>query len=116
VFYGSTEAGCVAALDHQDIHRKPGSCGPPALLCEVRIAPNGELLARGPLVFDGYFEDPEATEAALADGWYHTGDVAEVDDEGYLSITGRARDVMRTGGASQWRPSRSRRWWPITRP
>jgi acyl-CoA synthetase (AMP-forming)/AMP-acid ligase II len=100
VFYGSTEAGGVAALDHHDIHRKPGSCGPPALLSEVRIAPDGELLARGPLVFDGYFENPEATEAALVDGWYHTGDVADVDDEGYLSITGRTRDVMRTGGES----------------
>jgi len=99
VFYGSTEAGSVAALHHPDIERKPGSCGPPAPLTEVRLDEGtGELWVRGPLVFDGYFEDPEATAAALVDGWYRTGDVAECDDEGYLAITGRARDVIRTGG------------------
>ena len=53
---------------------------------------------RGPLLFDGYLDDPEATAAALEDGWYRTGDVVDVDDEGYLSIVGRARDVIRTGG------------------
>ena len=47
---------------------------------------------------DGYFEQPEATEGALRDGWYHTGDLGALDDEGYLSIVGRARDVLRTGG------------------
>jgi acyl-CoA synthetase (AMP-forming)/AMP-acid ligase II len=100
VFYGSTEAGGVASLDHADLHRKPGSCGPPAPSSEVRIASDGEVLVRGPLVFDGYFEDPEATAAALADGWYHTGDTAEEDADGYLTITGRVRDVIRTGGES----------------
>jgi acyl-CoA synthetase (AMP-forming)/AMP-acid ligase II len=50
------------------------------------------------LLFDGYLDDPEATAAALEDGWYRTGDVVDVDDEGYLSIVGRARDVIRTGG------------------
>lgn len=99
VFYGSTEAGNVASLDHADIERKPGSCGPPSPSSEVQIAPSGEVLVRGPLVFDGYFENPEATAAALVDGWYHTGDLADVDDEGYLSITGRARDVIRTGAS-----------------
>ncbi|HEX4246140.1 MAG TPA: class I adenylate-forming enzyme family protein, partial [Acidimicrobiales bacterium] len=72
VFYGSTEAGSVASLDHGDVHRKPGSCGLPAPSCQVRIDPDGELLARGPLVFDGYFEDEEATGAVLVDGWYRT--------------------------------------------
>jgi acyl-CoA synthetase (AMP-forming)/AMP-acid ligase II len=47
---------------------------------------------------DGYFDDPESTGAALRDGWYHTGDVGALDDEGYLSIVGRVRDVLRTGG------------------
>jgi acyl-CoA synthetase (AMP-forming)/AMP-acid ligase II len=100
VFYGSTEAGGVASLDLHDLHRKPGSCGPPAPSSEIHIASDGELLVRGPLVFDGYFEDPEATAAALADGWYHTGDTAEADADGYLTITGRVRDVIRTGGES----------------
>ena len=65
----------------------------------MRIDPgNGELLTRSPVLFDGYFGDPEATAAAFEDGWYRTGDLAEVDDDGYLSIVGRARDVIRTGG------------------
>lgn len=98
VFYGSTEAGGVAALEHDDLDRKPGRCGLPSPMAQVRIDDNGELLVRGPLVFEGYFDDPEATAEAFADGWYRTGDLAEVDDEGYLSIVGRAHDVIRTGG------------------
>jgi acyl-CoA synthetase (AMP-forming)/AMP-acid ligase II len=97
VFYGSTESGNVAQLDHVDIDRKPGSCGVPAPLQDVRIE-DGELWVRGPLLFDGYFDNPEATAEALVDGWYRSGDLADVDDEGYLSIVGRARDVIRTGG------------------
>jgi acyl-CoA synthetase (AMP-forming)/AMP-acid ligase II len=98
VFYGSTEAGGVATLDHADLHRKPGSCGVPAIATEVRIDDAGELWARGPLLFDGYFEDPEATADVLVDGWYRTGDLAVADDEGFLTVVGRVRDVIRTGG------------------
>lgn len=98
VFYGSTEAGSVSWLPPDDMYRKPGSVGVPAILTETRVDPGGELCVRGPLVFDGYLDDPEATAAALEDGWYRTGDVVDVDDEGYLSIVGRARDVIRTGG------------------
>jgi len=98
VFYGSTEAGSVASLDHADIGRKPGSCGVPAPGTQTRIAPDGELWVRGPLLFDGYLHDEAATAEALVDGWYRTGDLAEADDEGYLTIVGRARDVIRTGG------------------
>ena len=98
VFYGSTEAGGVAALEHEDLDRKPGRCGLPSPFVEVRIDGSGELWVRGPFVFDGYFDDPAATADALVDGWYRTGDLAEFDDEGYLSIVGRARDVIRTGG------------------
>jgi fatty-acyl-CoA synthase len=99
IFYGSTESGNVATLEHPDIARKPGSCGVPSQYQEVRIdRANGELLTHSPVLFDGYFGDPEATAAAFEDGWYRTGDLAEVDDEGYLSIVGRARDVIRTGG------------------
>jgi acyl-CoA synthetase (AMP-forming)/AMP-acid ligase II len=100
VFYGSTEAGSVAALEHRDVHRKPGRCGLPAPFQEVKLADNGEVLSRGPLQFDGYFGNEAATAEAMRDGWYHTGDVAEVDDEGYLSIVGRVRDIIRTGGES----------------
>jgi len=98
VFYGSTEAGGVAALEHEDVDRKPGRCGLPSPFVHVRVDDDGELWVRGPFVFGGYFEDPAATADALVDGWYRTGDLAEFDDEGYLSIVGRARDVIRTGG------------------
>ncbi len=98
VFYGSTEAGPVAMLDDADIARKPGSCGPVVPTAEVRLDPSGEVLVRGPLVFDGYFDDPRSTEDAFDDGWFRTGDLAVVDEEGYLTIIGRARDVIRTGG------------------
>jgi fatty-acyl-CoA synthase len=100
VFYGSTEAGGVTLLRDEDIERKPGSCGVPQHSCAVRSDPEtGELLVRGPLLFDGYFDDPASTAAAFtADGWFRTGDVAAVDDDGYLSIVGRVRDVIRTGG------------------
>jgi fatty-acyl-CoA synthase len=100
VFYGSTEAGNVASLEHADIRRKPGSCGVPSPSSEVRIDDDGELCVRGPLLFGGYFGDPEATAAALVDGWYRTGDLAETDEGGYLTIVGRASDVIRSGGES----------------
>jgi acyl-CoA synthetase (AMP-forming)/AMP-acid ligase II len=100
IFYGSTEAGTVSTLAPVDIRRKPGSVGVPAPLAEVAVSPEGELWCRGPLLFDGYFENPEATAEALVDGWYRSGDLVDVDDEGYLSIVGRARDVIRTGGES----------------
>lgn len=100
VFYGSTEAGCVTGLDQEDFAAKPGSCGLPAIWAETRIAPDGELWVRGPLVFDGYFEDPEATAASLTDGWCRTGDLAAVDGDGYLSIVGRASSLIRSGGES----------------
>jgi acyl-CoA synthetase (AMP-forming)/AMP-acid ligase II len=98
VIYGSTEAGVVTTLDPVDMHRKPGSVGPAAPFSTTRVDASGELCVRGPLLFDGYFENPEATAEALVDGWYRTGDLVAVDDEGYYSVVGRARDVIRTGG------------------
>jgi acyl-CoA synthetase (AMP-forming)/AMP-acid ligase II len=101
VFYGSTEAGNVASLTGGDVARKPNSCGVPSTATEVRIdAGSGELCVRGPLLFDGYYGDPVATANAIQDGWYRTGDLATVDDEGYLRIVGRANDLIRTGGES----------------
>jgi acyl-CoA synthetase (AMP-forming)/AMP-acid ligase II len=74
--------------------------GVPGPLAEIRLSEAGEILCRGPMLFDGYFENSEATAAALVDGWYHSGDLVDVDDEGYVSVVGRARDVIRTGGES----------------
>jgi acyl-CoA synthetase (AMP-forming)/AMP-acid ligase II len=98
VFYGSTEAGSVTQLEHADIERKPGSCGVPGPFTAVRTDADGQLLVKGPLLFDGYLDDLAATRAALVDGWYATGDLGDVDDEGYVTIVGRLGEVIRTGG------------------
>jgi fatty-acyl-CoA synthase len=98
VFYGSTEAGSVSCLDHADFRRKPGSCGPPAPGVTVRLADDGELWVRSATLCDGYLDDPEATAACLVDDWYRTGDLAEEDGDGFLSVVGRSGDVVRTGG------------------
>jgi fatty-acyl-CoA synthase len=100
ITYGSTEAGTVCRLSPTDIFRKPGSVGLPALGSEVRLAEDGEILVRNSMLMNGYFRDPEATAAALAGGWFHTGDLGVQDEEGYFSIVGRAGDVIRTGGES----------------
>jgi fatty-acyl-CoA synthase len=100
VFYGSTEAGNVSSLDHADIGRKPGSCGVPAPGVSIRIDTNSELWVKTTTLFDGYLDDPGATREVLDGDWYRTGDLAEVDGDGFLTIVGRARDVIRTGGES----------------
>ncbi len=75
-----------------------GRAGAPALGTEVAVAASGEVLARSNTVLDGYWEQPEATADALADGWFHTGDGGTLDDEGYLSISDRKKDVIISGG------------------
>ena len=97
VFYGSTEAGPGTVLAHADLARKPGSVGLPQPGVDVRLE-DGEVCIKSELLMDGYFDQPDATAEALRDGWYHTGDLGSLDEEGYLSIVGRARDVIRTGG------------------
>ncbi|HYU38302.1 MAG TPA: AMP-binding protein [Acidimicrobiia bacterium] len=97
IFYGSTEAGPGTVLAHADLGQKPGSVGLPQPGVDVRLE-NGEVCIRSDLLMDGYFDQPDATAEAMRDGWYHTGDLGSLDDEGYLSIVGRARDVIRTGG------------------
>jgi acyl-CoA synthetase (AMP-forming)/AMP-acid ligase II len=98
VTYGSTEAGAVCKLAFEDIHRKPGSVGPPLPGVFVRVDDMGELWTRSPFLFDGYFRNAEATAAALVDGWYRTGELAEIDDDGFVSIVGRSSETIRTGG------------------
>jgi acyl-CoA synthetase (AMP-forming)/AMP-acid ligase II len=98
VFYGSTEAGPGVQLGDADLFRKPGSVGIAQPGVDVRLTDRGEVVMRSPFLMDGYFDDTPATTQALRDGWYHTGDLGAFDEEGYLSIVGRARDVIRTGG------------------
>jgi fatty-acyl-CoA synthase len=98
VYYGSTEAGAGTALADRDLLRKPGSVGLPVPGVELRQTAAGEICLRSDWLMDGYFDNPAATAAALIDGWYHTGDVGAVDEEGYVWITGRLSEIIRTGG------------------
>jgi acyl-CoA synthetase (AMP-forming)/AMP-acid ligase II len=99
VFYGATESGAVTLLRDEEMERKPGSCGVPQHSTTVKLADTGEMLVRGPLIFNGYFDDPAATAAAFTDdGFFRTGDLAVIDEDGFLSVVGRAKDVIRTGG------------------
>ncbi|MBW2274142.1 MAG: acyl--CoA ligase [Deltaproteobacteria bacterium] len=100
VYYGSTEGGAGSALSDRDVLRKPGSVGLPVPGVELRLSAEGEVCLRGELLMDGYFDDPQATRASLVEGWYRTGDLGSLDDEGYLWITGRLREILRTGGES----------------
>ncbi|HVM66007.1 MAG TPA: class I adenylate-forming enzyme family protein [Acidimicrobiales bacterium] len=97
VNYGSTETGRSVALGHDDLFRKPGSVGIPIPGVRARLD-DGELLLSTDRVMSGYFDLPEETAAVLGDGWYRTGDLAEIDGEGYVSVVGRRKEVIRTGG------------------
>jgi fatty-acyl-CoA synthase len=97
--YGLTEAAPnVLCLPPEDAMRKMGSAGKPYPYVDVRLGAESELLVRGPNVFPGYWRNPEATAAVLRDGWLHTGDVAEVDDESCYRIRGRLKDMFISGG------------------
>jgi len=89
--YGTTEVAGVTG--HKRTKQRAGTVGPPLAGMEVRIADDGELVARGPNVMLGYWEAPDATAEVLdADGWFHTGDAAHIDEHGELIILGRTRD------------------------
>jgi acyl-CoA synthetase (AMP-forming)/AMP-acid ligase II len=98
VNYGSTETARAVALRDPDLFTHPGSVGHPIPGVRAALADDGELLIASDRLMSGYFELPAETDEAIRDGWYHTGDLAERDEEGYLSIVGRKKEVIRTGG------------------
>lgn len=91
--YGLTEAAPIVTLNHP-FHARQGSVGKPIAGVEIRIAPDGEVLVRGPNITSGYFNDPEATAEAFEDGWLHTGDIGALDSGGRLYIRGRKKEMI----------------------
>jgi len=95
--YGLTETSPVIAVNSPRAHRL-GSVGIPLSNIEVRIADDGELLVRGPSVFKGYWNMPEESAAAFEGDWFKTGDIGNLDSDGFLSITDRKKDLIKTSG------------------
>jgi long-chain acyl-CoA synthetase len=107
--YGLTETSSVSTMNAgTDYERKPDSVGPPVPVVEVKVADDsgnplptgevGELWIRGPNIVKGYWNKPEATAETFTDGWLHSGDVARLDEEGFVYIVDRAKDMLIRGG------------------
>ncbi|MBK4142734.1 AMP-binding protein [Corynebacterium macginleyi] len=100
--YGLTETAAAAAVDYLD--QSIGTVGPPLGGVTLRINDDGEVCIKGAMVFQGYWNAPEATREAFDDGWYNTGDLGEIDDDGKLTITGRKKDLIVTAGGKNVSP------------
>ncbi|MFY9668592.1 MAG: AMP-binding protein, partial [Trebonia sp.] len=106
--YGLSETSPVASFNHPGRGRKPGSIGTPIRDVQMRAVDGsgqeipqgevGEIVIRGPNVMKGYWQRPEATAEAISDGWFHTGDLARIDSDGYFYIVDRKKDLVIRGG------------------
>ncbi|MBQ1090728.1 long-chain fatty acid--CoA ligase [Streptomyces sp. B93] len=102
--YGLTETTAAATLV-PPLRPRPGTVGLPVPGTSVRIADDGEVLLKGGIVFGTYWNDPEAADAVLTDDWFHTGDLGSLDQDGYLTITGRKKDILVTSGGKNVSPA-----------
>ncbi|MGO9976108.1 MAG: AMP-dependent synthetase/ligase [Solirubrobacteraceae bacterium] len=102
--YGMTETASVVSVNTLAAFRL-GSVGPPLPGVQVRIAGDGEILVKGPNIFKGYYRDAGATRETLVDGWLHTGDLGRLEEDGFLYITGRAKDIIITAGGKNITPA-----------
>jgi long-chain acyl-CoA synthetase len=102
--YGMTETSTSASVNRPDAYRF-GSVGKPFGGIEAKIADDGEVLLRGPNIFTAYYKNEDATKETLVDGWLHTGDLGHIDEDGYIYITGRKKDIIITAGGKNITPA-----------
>jgi long-chain acyl-CoA synthetase len=102
--WGMTETSTAATCNTMDEFRF-GSVGKPFPGVEIKIADDGEILARGPNIFRGYYKNPDATKETIVNGWLHTGDIGRIDEDGFLYITGRKKDIIITAGGKNITPA-----------
>ncbi len=102
--YGLTETTAPTSVNRPG-HIKIGTVGPPFPGADIRLADDDEILVRGDHVFRGYHGNPEATAEAFVDGWFRTGDLGRLDDEGFVTITGRAKEIIVTAGGKNVAPA-----------
>ncbi|MFE9643674.1 AMP-dependent synthetase/ligase [Streptomyces sp. NPDC006365] len=102
--YGLTETTAAATIV-PPLKPRPGTVGLPVPGTAIRIGEDGEVLIRGGIVFNAYWNNPAATDAALTDDWFATGDLGALDDDGYLTITGRKKDILITSGGKNVSPA-----------
>jgi long-chain acyl-CoA synthetase len=102
--WGMTETSTAATVSTPE-EFKVGTIGKPFPGCEVKIAEDGEILVKGPNVFQGYYKNEQATRETIVDGWLHTGDIGEIDEDGFIRITGRKKDIIITAGGKNITPA-----------